>query len=561
MPLQIAARRLAWRCRITPPFMRRLLLLTGLLSLPAATAQPADPCPEGTAVGILEGGNVRAALYPNGTLFYGPGHTSNDGYLVPTSGEDAGKSTIFAAALVLSGRVHGEPRASASVYTNPAFRPGAAGPDATPPTPAECAAADRIVVVSRDDVARYLADGALIDDLRDWPVHLGAPVLDGDGDPANYNLTGGDQPAIRGDVTAFWAMTDTARRDTLGDGSPLGVDVAVEAVAFRAAPFAPSPASPLASVTVYRYTVTNRAGEPIHDLHAGLFMDTDLGDYTDDYVGTDTTHATAFVYNADEEDGFEIGYGVPPAFGVVVVDGPRGDDGRSLGLTATLENAVSSPASALSAHCQLQGLTGGCEQRIEGPFPSPPGGTVTRFAYAGDPVTAQFWSEENTDGQGSPSPPSDRRILAGSGPLTLAPDASASWTFALVFAQGTDRLDSVARLRQRAVLMHSLQDAGVLEPTRVVDTSTPPPAPPRGVRRPAPNPFDGTTALTLRGLAGEAVTLTVADVLGRTVERRDVTPTADDVDVALGAGLAPGVYVVRVAGRGFALGFPVVKSR
>ena len=53
----------------------------------------------------------------------------------------------------------------------------------------------------------------------------------------------------------------------------------------------------------------------------------------------------------------------------------------------------------------------------------------------------------------------------------------------------------------------------------------------------------------------------MSDVLGRVVERRDVTPAGDAVDVSVGAGLAPGVYVVRVAGRAFDAGFPVVKTR
>jgi len=546
--------------------MRFVLLL--LLAASAAVAQPADLCPMGEAVGWLDGADVRGALFNTGQLFFGGTITNGDGYLTPLFGEDAGKSPIYNAGLWLAGRVGGEVRASGTRYANFAYRPGVAGPDGTPPTPAECADADRIWIVARTDVERYLRDGTLTDDLRDWPAHLGASVLDGDGDPTNYDLAGGDQPAIRGDVTAFWAMTDTAR-DNPVNGPPLGVDVAVEAFAFRAPPFAPTPGSALASATVYRFTITNRAGATIRDLHAGLFLDMDLGMAVDDYVGADTTRHMAFAYNADNDDEGATGYGVPPAFGVVVADSPEDAAGEPLGMTAFryFEGVTTGPTNDPSVpeefYLTLQGLwIDGTPMRERGNGYGDQGGApLTTFAFAGDPVTAALWSERNNNGNGGQNSAGERRSTLASGPVTLAPDASASWTFALVFAQGSDNNDSIVRLRGRAEQMHALQAAGVFEPSRVGTLPAPPPPVELAIRRPAPNPFVGSTALSLRGLAGEAVTLTVADVLGRTVERRDVTPTADDVDVSLGAGLAPGVYVVRVTGSGFDLGFPVVKTR
>jgi len=548
--------------------MRWLLLIVCLLSPVAAQPGfPADPCPLGTAVGTLEGRNVRARLFNNGNLFYGPGYTNGDGYEVPTTGEDAGKGVFYSGALWLAGRVGGEIRASASRYALFPFRPGLAGPDGTPPTPAECADADRIWVVSRDDVAAYLTDGTLTDDLRDWPAHLGAPVIDGDGVEGNYDLAAGDQPAIRGDVTAFWTMTDTARPEYTAtglDGAPLGVDVAVEAFAFRGA----DPSRPLATTTGYRYTVTNRSGLTIRDLYGGLFADWDLGAAPDDYIGTDTTRAMGFVYNGSNDDGGTTGYGVPPAAGAVLVDSPAGADGRPLGLTGsrTFYNGVgpeADPSVPIVYWYTLRGLFGdGTPMRARGSgYGSQNGAPLTTFMFPGDPLTPELWSERNYDGNGTATSSGDRRVSLGSGPLTLAPDASVSWTWLIIFAQGDDYLDSVVRLRGNAEQMHALHAAGVFEPSRVGTLPAPPPPVELAVRRPAPNPFAGTTALALRGLAGEAVTLTVADVLGRVVERRALTPAADDVDVSLGAGLAPGVYVVRVAGRGFDLGFPVVKSR
>lgn len=548
--------------------MRRLLLLAGLLALPAA-AQPADPCPVGAAEAVLEGADVRASLFTTGGLFFGGTTTNGDGYVTPLTGEDAGKSPLFAAGLWVGGRVGGEIRASAARYANFVFRPGLAGADGTPPTPAECAAADRIWVVSRDEVSAFLREGTLTDDLRDWPAHLGAPVLDGDGDPTNYDLAAGDQPAITGDVMAFWAMTDTAAPPPWPEyGTLLGVDVTMTASAFRASPVGSTPtaAAQLGATTLYRVTVTNRTGATVESAAVGVFFDWDLGNAVDDYVGTDTTRALAFVYNADDADEGSTGYSVPPAAGIVVLDSPPSADGELLGLTASMtfvsSGPTSDPAVAGTYYNFLHGRWGDDTPMQEGGDGYPPqAGPVTTYVYTGDPVAGAFWSERNTDGNGTANAPGDRRQAASVGPMTLAPGASASVVFALVFAQGDDHLDSVVRLRSRADQMHALQAAGVFEPSRVGTLPAPPPPVELAIRRPSPNPFAGTTALRLRGLAGEAVALTVSDVLGRVVERRDVTPTADDVDVSLGAGLAPGVYVVRVAGRTFGVGFPVVKTR
>ncbi len=74
--------------------------------------------------------------------------------------------------------------------------PARSAPMRRPVDPADCSPFDRIYTVSRDDVAAYYRTGVATDDLRDWPAALGAPVLDGDGDPANYDLAAGDQPAI-----------------------------------------------------------------------------------------------------------------------------------------------------------------------------------------------------------------------------------------------------------------------------------------------------------------------------------------------------------------------------
>ena len=279
-----------------------------------------------------------------------------------------------------SGDVEEEVRAPAR-YDNFALRPGLTGKDRTPPTPEECAEADRIWVVSRDDVARYLAGEPPEADLAEWPVHLGAPVLDGDGIPGNYDLASGDQPAIRGDVMAFWAMTDTATR-RVGDPLPLGVDVAVEAFTFREAS--------LGMHTWLRYTVTNRNAVPLDSAYVGLWFEPRVGDAVSGaFLGTDTTSQMGYGYGA-----FSPTSGPPPAaLGGLLLEGPAtsSDDDRRRELTATSfvvsggRPEVTDPGQPLHYYHRLQGLwNDGSEMRAHNyGYNEPATYPTTPFAYPG----------------------------------------------------------------------------------------------------------------------------------------------------------------------------------
>ena len=549
--------------------MRPLSLLAlALLAAPASAQfpEPADPCPLGTAEARLTGVNVEAALFTNGNLFFGNETTDGSGYLVPLGARSpTGRplSPHYATGLWLGGTVGGELRTASARYTNFRFRPGLTGSDGTPPSPDECAAADRVWVVSREDVEQYLGGGFPTDDLLEWPVHLGAPVLDGDGIEGNYDLEAGDQPALRGDVMAFWTMTDTAT-PSFREAS-VGVDVAVEAFAFRNLA--------LGTETFYRFTVTNRNAAPLEDAYLGTFHDVDLGDPGDDYIGTDTTAHLLYVYNANNSD---ASYGIPPAYGFSVLESPiglpngRDDDrdgevdepGERLGLTATSHilhgPAVRDPLTSEETYYRLQGLwNDGTPMREEGMgYSTASTAPITPYVFPGDPIAGEPWSAVN-DGEG-PRTGGDARGLMSTGPFRLEPGASATVTLAAAYAQGEDHLNSVVKLRAKARGLRQLAADGLLEPSRVTSVSQPIP-PALTVTRPAPNPFTGATALTFTGVEGARLTVAVYDALGREVR----APLAVETDgaVEVGGGLAPGVYLVRIAGLGFEEAFPIAKVR
>ena len=291
----------------------------------------------------------------------------------------------------------------------------------------------------------------------------------------------------------------------------------------------------------------------------------------------------AYVYNAGETD---AAYGVPPASGVVVARGPLAvangvdDDGdgsvdepgERMGLTsaAIIWKAVSpinDPAHPEGYYHRLQGLwsDGTNMQEYGDGYQEASSIPTTLFGFAGDPVTEAFWSNENNDGNGSPTPQGDSRGMGATGPVDLAPGESMEVTFAIVFAQGEDRLDSVTRLRGQARIARRVGETGGLDlaalrtfPEEVIPTI------PLSVSRPRPNPFrDAATLLFRESGSPEAavVRISVYDALGRRVMAPVETVVTPEARVEVGRELAAGVYVVRVEGTGFAEAFPVVKVR
>jgi hypothetical protein len=520
----------------------------------------------GSTQATLDIGDVEARIFNTGSLFYGKG--SGDHYLVPKA---AGRSPVYAAGLWVGGRVGGQLRVAGGTYGGPptsgmdfTFWPGPLGPDARPANPTDCSAYDRIYTVSRPDVLRYNETSRATDDLRDWPYTLGAPVLDGDGDPSNYNLAGGDQPAIRGDQMTWSLTNDVGNVHPAQNTPPLGIELRTEAIAFAL--------GRLDQTTVYRYTITNRTSATIDSVYAGLFADPDIGDGVDDYVGTDTTRGMAFMYNADNQDGTGDGttYGVaPPAVGFQVLEGPvglpngRDDDrdgtadepGERLGLTASsyFRNAaggvaISSPNDGVELYRYLRGRwADGSVRREFGNGYRQTQGAGTPFAYAGDPVTGRAWSEVNP-GTGSPNAPGGRQMMVSTGPFRLEPGQSEIVTFAIPYGRGTTNLASITALRRAALAVTSAFEAGYFEPQRIGEITPLPIDQAVRLGAPSPNPFSARAVVRYAMPTGTRLRATLIDVLGREIAvLADGPTTATEGEIAVdGAGLAPGVYRVRV---------------
>ena len=312
-----------------------LLILGGAFA--EARAQTGN-CEPALAEDNLDVNNVRARILNNGNLFW---RGSPAVYEVPKGG---GASAIFASGIWLAGQVNGELRAAASRYGPYEFWAGPLDESGSPP--ANCGDFDRIYKVSRNDVQAYNATGVATPDLQDWPTGLGAPTLapmesdgidnDDDGEvdeggemglldvmdeplsariSRTIDLAAGERPQILGDQLLWWVMNDRGNQHLATNTPPIGLEVHASAFAFNTA-------GAIGNTTFYRYKIFYRGSAPLTDAYIGIFSDPDLGDFDDDYVGSDTTLGLGYVYNANNED---AAYGAPaPAAGYDFFQGPPG---------------------------------------------------------------------------------------------------------------------------------------------------------------------------------------------------------------------------------------------
>lgn len=517
-----------------PIGMLRFGLILVLLA-PAAVAQQPGTCAPGTAEADLDINDVRARLFNTGALFWGGSEPADAQYFVPKA---TGRAPIFAENIQFAGKVDGEVRAATGAFYPSDYWPGPLGEGGTPPE--DCYRYDRIYRVSRGDIARYDKTGIATDDLRDWPVDLGAPVLDGDGIEGNYDLAGGDRPAISGEQMAWWVMNDAGNEHLSSGTPPLGLEVHVSAFAL------PSTLRALHQATLYRYRFVNRSSARIDSAYAGFFGWMDLGDAVGTMVVSDTARHMAYVYHDESPD--EVYGPDPPAFGRLYLETPTrlgSEAGDPLGMTASMFfwNGTAPPIldeyTGPEMYWLLKGRFTDGTPITEGGNGYMTDGATTTFMFPGDPLTGEGWV---VDWQ------SQGRSLSATGPFALDPGESAEVVFALVFAQGEDHMDSLVELRLAADQVRTAWEGRLFDPQPVLVEPSPTPQA-FVLTHPYPNPFrdEATLALTVPEQAAP-LRLAVFDVLGREVAvLAEGTLAPGEHALTLdGAGLPSGLYLVRL---------------
>ena len=472
--------------------MRKLLrnLAFGMLALMVLSFAKEAHAQVGTctvALGeaYLDVNNVRARILNNGNLFW---RGDPFVYEVPKGG---GANAIFTSGIWIGGYVGGQLRVAAARYGAYHFWAGPLDDNGVPP--ADCAPYDRLFKVSREDVSEYLATGVTTPDLRDWPTGLGAPTLaapgngvddDGDGETdesgeqvfvldqplaqrvgRTVDLAGGERPAILGDQSIWWIMNDRGNEHRGAESPPIGLEVHAMAFAFNTA-------GDIGNSTFYKYDLYYKGNEPYTDVHMAIFSDPDLGNYQDDWVGSDTTLGVGYVWNSDDEDEGGDGYGTPaPAAGYDFFQGPivpglptdtanvsgnQVPGFKNLDMTSfTFYNngggVTEDPRTALDHYNYMRGRWKDGKCITLGGNGRDFSDICTSYMFPGDPGSSDsgcaYWSECNSDDAGTDIEAADRRFVMGTGPFTINPQDYQQIVFGIIWAKGSNNFDSVQRLK------------------------------------------------------------------------------------------------------------------
>ena len=514
-------------------------------------------CSNAVANASLQLNNVRTRIDATGGSMWQDRAGGFAEYEVPKRNnvDDPKFTSIFAGALWMGGTdVNLQLKIAAVTFraSGNDFWPGPLDRTTAEVSKDECSVFDQFWGVSRAEVNEFVAHyecsidpscdvavkfpGYVIPDvILEWPAkgnivqkggagatynvteHL-APFFDRNGDTF-YDPDDGDYPKyaitdaakkidcrttrdirLFGDTTLWFVFNDKGNVHTEAGGPSIGMEIRGQAFAFATN-------DEVNNMTFYNYEMINRSTFTLTNTYFGQWVDADLGDSQDDFVGCDASRGLGFCYNGgtiDEDNpaNGSRGYGsTPPAVGVDFFEGPFADsDGIDNPLTRVVQDALDSngipyaglgigygdgiidnerygmrkfvyynniggvqgdPNTALDYYNYLQGIWKDGSQMVwggNGHFST--GGTVPadllfpgisddlNWSTRGVSVSSD-WSEFNAAAGGTSNVPGDRRFLESAGPFILEPGAVNDLTVGVVWARAVsgDNLASIDALK------------------------------------------------------------------------------------------------------------------
>jgi hypothetical protein len=498
-------------------------------------------CAPATGLRDLEWNNVRARIETGGSMWQDRAN-SRAAYEVP---KDGGVSSLYSGALWLGGLSPDQQLKLAAVTfraTGNDFWPGPLSNDGTAEVSAQtCIDYDRFFVSERQDALLHrqyfdalaagidpctinLCDYAIPQYFYDYPAignvaagqdYFLAPFYDAPNSVQEfYDPEGGDYPyydlfrdidcanrrrqdivPLFGDQTFYWIFNDKGNVHTESNGQPIGMEIRAQAFAFTTN-------DPVNNMTFLNYVMINQGTQTLTNTYFGSWVDADLGNSNDDYVGCDVQRGLGYCYNGDAFDepvSQSEGYGEnPPAVGVDFFEGPYQDedlidnpltqdileaedengipyaglgigygdgvvDNERFGMRRFVYYNIGSnpingdPSTPLHFYNYMRGIwkngapmkyggngnSGNGVLDIECNYMFPGDSDPLGWGTGGSPQAP--WTEQSSNNQ-----PGDRRFIQAAGPFTLQPGDYNNITVGVVWARATtgDPFASVERLRR-----------------------------------------------------------------------------------------------------------------
>lgn len=269
------------------------------------------------AYNFINANNVKTGMHSNGSLFFDE-NRQNAGYWVPYFGAGIGPATVFSAGIWLSaeddaGNFYISQLTYGSVWQPSEFKAGAIN---TTGSNIDYNQVWKVTKTEIDALIEDFQDGTIddtpSDQLLNWPgtdpALVGqelAPFFDQNEDGV-YNPMDGDYPSItlKGmDCIPDEMIYTIYHDDPSSNSNALGVEVHTMLFAFE------SDSDEILNNTAFtRIKVVNKSQLTYKNFRVGLWLDPDLGCFTDDYTGCDVERNSIFVYNQDNTDGETGGF-------------------------------------------------------------------------------------------------------------------------------------------------------------------------------------------------------------------------------------------------------------
>ena len=458
-------------------------------SVPSQPSQTLAGCEPSKSRADLDINNVRCPIWINGDMWWDLLGTAL--YEIPVG---SGKHSLFAGAIWFGGKDGaGNLKVAAQTYRQSGsdFWPGPIDTTSTSISSAECLKYDKHYKITFAEVKNfhqeYQVKGnssyPVPDIIKNWPTtgdpayhegHFLAPFFDrtgdgiydyNDGDYPKYNIDGTldpcDKGLLLGDQTIWWVFNDVGNiHGETGSLLPVGVEIHAQAFGFNTN-------DEINNMTFYRYKIINWSSSILNETYFGSWVDPDLGNYLDDYVGCDVLRGLGYCYNGDADDDGALGYGLnPPAVGMDFFEGPLADlhDGIDNNRNGVIDEpgeqiimskfvyynndaqVRGNPSNALQYYNYLDGKWKDNSPLVYGGNGyQTAGAPLCNFMFPGDSDPLHIgtngidpgfnWSENLPCLTCAPNQPSDRRFLQSAGKFTLLPGAVNYITTGVVWAR------------------------------------------------------------------------------------------------------------------------------
>ena len=427
------------------------------VNLPNVSQSPANShrvaagdCAPATSQIDLNINNVRARIMNGGDMWWDLVGTAR--YIIPKVETGSGQpevSSLFAGAIWIGGYdPSGNLKIAAATYRQNGndYFPGPL--DALGATDAAtCSEWDKHFNVYGADIDAFilqtagglpLSPSSINPDILNWPgrgnpyntLTVGgnkdyAPFADVDGD-GKYDPTNGDFPIIGGqcqkytyaDQMIWWVYNDNGNIHTESSSAPIDLEVHALAFAYKTN-------DEVNDMTFYKYTLNNKASSDLTQTFMGVWVDPDLGCYTDDFIGCSVPEGLGVVYNSDANDEpCPVGYGTqPPILGIDYFQGPKDQNGNELGMSSFLYyvndfSVRGNPEIATHYYGYMSGFWKDGTPFTDGGN-AYGGTTATKYVFPSSPADASGWSMCHPG-----TTPADMRFIQSSGPFILKPGAT-----------------------------------------------------------------------------------------------------------------------------------------